>query len=271
MAAGISTARKTDLYNDPGFDYARYWESRGYEHEAEVMAVRRLLDGLLGGPGGGNPGRGKLATAADIGGGYGRLSVVLADYAERVTLVDPSSQQLTIAKRVFPGGPPFGRRLADAANTGFEDGALDLALMVRVLHHLPDPEPELAELARVVRPGGYAIVEVANSVHAARRLSALLRGRPVGEEPVDVRSAESRERGTAPFVNHHPRAITRQLIAAGLRPQAVLSVSNLRHPAAKAILPAPAMLAVERVAQRALGPFHFGPSVFFLLRKHGAR
>jgi hypothetical protein len=56
------------------------------------------------------------------------------------------------------------------------------------------------------------------------------------------------------------------LAAVELSVRRVLSVSNLRHPLAKAILPHRAMLAAERLAQQPLGSFCFGPSIFFLLK-----
>ena len=36
---------RRDYYDDPGFNYARWWAGRGYEHHAEVMAIRALLQG----------------------------------------------------------------------------------------------------------------------------------------------------------------------------------------------------------------------------------
>jgi SAM-dependent methyltransferase len=246
--------RKTGIYNDPLFNYAQFWSGRDYEHQSEISAVRRLLAGH------------RYTHAADIGGGFGRLAIVLTEYADRVTLVDPSTQQLSLSREMFPGDP-FERKLAEAAKLPFADASLDLVVMVRVLHHLPDPDNELSELGRVLRPGGQAIVEAANSAHAGRRLAAFLRGQRVPATPVDIRSADSRARGTAPYVNHHPRTITRQLAAAGLNVRQTLSVSNFRHPLAKALVPPRALLAAERAAQRPLAGLHFGPSLFLLLEK----
>ena len=253
--ASEATARRTDIYNDPSFNYAQFWSGRDYEHNAEVIALDHLLRGR------------KFGHVVDVGGGFGRLSVILAGYADRVTLVDPSSQQLALSERIFPGHPKLERRLMDAAHLGFDDESADLVTLIRVLHHLPDPAPEFAELARILRPGGLAVVEVANSAHAANRLRFLLRGERLPRTPVDLRSEESRRRGTAPYFNHHPDAILADLAAVGLTPCAVLSVSNLRHPVVKAVLPQRAMLAIERAAQLPLGKFYFGPSAFFLLQK----
>ena len=257
MTSESTAGRKTGIYNDPLFNYAQFWSGRDYEHQAELIAVRRMLAGR------------HYGRAADIGGGYGRLAVILTDYADRVTLVDPSTQQLSLSREIFPDKPfePFERELAEAAKLPFDDASIDLVVMVRVLHHLPDPENELAELARVLRPGGTAIVEAANSAHAGRRLAALLRRQPIPAEPVDIRSAESRARGTALYVNHHPETITRQLAAAGLEVQQTLSVSNFRHPAAKALVPPRALLAAERALQEPLARVQFGPSLFLRLEK----
>jgi SAM-dependent methyltransferase len=242
------------MYNDPSFDYAQFWTGREYEHHAEIGALRKLL------------GDRKYSHAADVGGGYGRLSIIMTDYADQVTLTDPSSQQLALSQRIFPG-QPFERRLADAARLPFPDASIDLAVMVRVLHHLPEPGPELAELSRILRPGGHAVIEVANSAHAARRAAALLRGRRIPSTPVDLRSEDSKQRDSGPYVNHHPRTIIGQLAAGGLHVRRTLSVSNLRHPVVKTIIPRRVLLAVERAAQRPLSRIHFGPSIFLLVEK----
>ena len=262
MPPGITTARKAGAGTDPSAGRAGPRARRSYEHEAEVIALRRLLDGH------------RFGTAVDIGGGYGRLSVILTEYADRVTLADPSTAQLRLAEQAFPGGPPFARQLMDPAHLRFADDSTDLVTLFRVLHHLPDPEPELAEAARILRPGGYAVIEVANSVHAARRVGGLLHGRPATQQPVEVRPGRPGQRGsalanTAPAVNHHPGMICAQLATVGLESRRVLSVSNLRHPLAKAVLPQGAMLAFERLAQGPW-PLYFGPSVFFLARKEEA-
>ena len=206
MSTSIARARKTDIYDDPAFDYSKFWEDRSYEHEAEAIALRRLLDGR------------RFRTAIDIGGGYGRLGALLADYADQVTVADPSTQQLVLAERVFPGRPPFGRYLADAAHLGFLDSSADLVTMVRVLHHLPDPEPE--SRGAVANPAAGRV--------RGRRGRQLRPRRPSHPRP-PARPSSLRHParhpfrgvqapGTAPYVNHHPRAILRALAAVGLEP-----------------------------------------------------
>ena len=152
MAGNSGAIRRSDMYNDPEFNYAHFWRGRGYEHKAEVLAIRRLLDGR------------RFGHAVDVGGGFGRLSVVLASFADRVTLVDPSSQQLDLSRRLFPGHPGLNRRLMDAADLQFGDESIDLITMIRVLHHLPGPRAEFAELWRVLRPGGFAVVEAVTEI-----------------------------------------------------------------------------------------------------------
>ena len=250
--------RKTDIYNDPTFNYAQFWTGRDYEHNSEVIALRHMLRGR------------RFGHAVDIGGGFGRLSVILTDYADHVTLVDPSTQQLELSERIFPGHSFIERKLMDAAHLDFADESVDLVTLIRVLHHLPDPGPEFGELYRILRPGGFAVIEVANSVHAANRIKHVVRGQRISRLAVDLRTAESRERGSAPYFNHHPHTIRHDLSALGLDVLQVLSVSNLRHPVLKAVVPERAMLAAERAAQQRLARFYFGPSAFFLLRKRGA-
>lgn len=243
------------FYDDDGFNYQSYWSHRNYEHQAEVLAIRRLLKGR------------HFGQAADIGGGYGRLSVVLAEFADKVTLVDSSSQQLALAAGFLADHPGVARRLMDAASLDFPDQSVDLVAMVRVLHHLPNPSAEIAEVHRILRPGGTAIVEVANAAHALNRVRHIARREPLPVEPVDIRSAATRDRDGIPFVNHHPATIASQFRAAGLRVERMLSVSNLRHPLIKKALPGRAIMAAERVAQARLARMQFGPSLFFLLRK----
>jgi ubiquinone/menaquinone biosynthesis C-methylase UbiE len=150
----------------------------------------------------------------------------------------------------------------------FADGSVDLVTLVRVLHHLPDPEAELSEIARVLSPDGCAIIEVANYAHMRNRLKYLIRGKRMPVRPVDIRSAEHRGKDEVPFVNHNPKTLMRQLEHAGLRVERTLSVSNLRSSTLKERMPLNAMLAAENFLQAPLSYLLFGPSIFFLVRKN---
>ncbi len=249
--------RKADQYNDPKHNYLHYWDGRQYEHMAEQIAITRLL-------------RGKhFRTAVDVGGGYGRLCVQLERYAEQVTLAEPSQQQLDIAVDFLKGHPEIKRRLMQADDLKFADDSIDLLTMIRVMHHLPDPSAEFREIARVLSPEGYAVIEVANYLHIRNRLRHLARREKLPVKPVDIRSAANKRDEEIPFVNHNPSTVIRQLEHAGLRVEATLSVSNLRSVRLKKIMPREIMLGAERLLQRPLATIYFGPSIFFLVRKIG--
>src|SRR6185369_670582 len=121
--------------------------------------------------------------------GYGRLCILLEDYADKVTLAEPSQQQLDIAKEFLKDHPRIERKLTQADNLDFADGSVDLLTMIRVMHHLPDPSIEFAEIHRVLSNEGVFILEVANYAHFRNRLKHVLKGKRLPTQPVDIRSA----------------------------------------------------------------------------------
>lgn len=253
--AAPKPTRKADQYNDPSHNYLKYWDGRDYENAAEEMAIRRLLS------------RKHFKHAVDVGGGYGRLCVLLEAYADKVTLAEPSQQQLDLAEEYLKDHPKVERKLLQAADLKFKDGGVDLVTMIRVMHHLPDPMPELKEISRVLSKDGYAIIEMANYAHARNRLKHLVKGQTLPEKPVDIRSEANKKKNEIPFVNHNPKTVQKQLHEAGLKVVRQLSVSNLRSQTLKKLMPKGVMLALEKMAQPALAGSYFGPSIFFLVRK----
>lgn len=249
------TKKKADQYNDPSHNYLRYWDGRDYENAAEQMAISRLLKGK------------HFRHAVDIGGGYGRLCIFLEAYADKVTLAEPSQQQLDIAKDFLKDHPEIDRKLMQADDLKFKEGSIDLFTMIRVMHHLPDPSNEFRELARSLSDDGFLILEVANYAHGRNRVKHMLKGQRLPKEPVDIRSDKNKTKEEIAFVNHNPKTVQKQLAHAGLKVVKTLSVSNLRSPALKKLVPKSAMLQVEKVLQPTLAKSYFGPSVFFLVKK----
>jgi ubiquinone/menaquinone biosynthesis C-methylase UbiE len=247
--------KKADQYDDPSYNYLHYWDQRQYEHAAEEVAIRRLLRGR------------RFKHAVDIGGGYGRLCLLLEQFADAVTLAEPSQQQLDIAADFLKDHPEVDRKLMQADDLKFKDESVDLLTMIRVMHHLPDPATEFSEISRVLTKRGYAIIEVANYAHIRNRLKHLVRGQRLPVKPIDIRSAENRHDDEIAFVNHNPHTVIRQLQHANLQVVATLSVSNLRSQRLKKMLPRSVMLGAEKALQRPLASVYFGPSVFFLVRK----
>lgn len=247
--------KKADQYDNDNYNYLDYWSGRNYEHDAEEMAIKRLIKGK------------KFGVAADIGGGYGRLCILLEKYSDKVTLVEPSKAQLKIAKEYLRGHKNINQKLMQAGDLDFKDSSVDLVTMIRVMHHLPNPIPELSEVHRVLSKDGYFILELANYAHARNRVKHLLKGKPMPKKPIDIRSQKNRRVEEIAFVNHNPQTVISQLDSVGFSVERILSVSNLRSPGLKKFVPLTIMLSIEKVMQPALAMTYFGPSIFFLLRK----
>ena len=101
-----------------------------------------------------------LATLAgatrllDVGCGTGRFAVLAAErLGARVWGVDASAEMLTTA-RARPGAGRVGWRRAEAAKLPFRDGWFDAAHAHLVLHLVDDRSAAIAELRRVLAPGG---------------------------------------------------------------------------------------------------------------------
>ncbi len=97
-------------------------------------------------------------TVADLGCGTGALAAELAPWVGRVVGIDQSAAMLKAARRRTGGLPNVELRRGALEAVPLEDSSCDAALLVLVLTYVPEPEAVLREAARIVRPGGRAVV-----------------------------------------------------------------------------------------------------------------
>ena len=99
----------------------------------------------------------------DAGAGFGRHAFELARRGHRVVALDYAADEVrgthdTFAAMVDAGEIPTARVVGvlrgDATRLPFADGTFDAVITSEVLEHIPDDTGALAELARVLRPGG---------------------------------------------------------------------------------------------------------------------
>lgn len=91
----------------------------------------------------------------DVGCGNGAFTEVLIrkNAPAEVVGIDPSEGQLAYA-RTRPGTKLAKFQMAGAQELPFADDSFDAAVMPLVISFVPDPVKAVAEMARVVRPGG---------------------------------------------------------------------------------------------------------------------
>jgi len=99
-------------------------------------------------------------TIGDLGCGTGETSAALAPFVERVVAVDRSEEMLQAARRRLRDLPNVRSAAAIDVRRGelealpIAGGELDAAVMMLVLHHVPDPGAVLQEAARTLKPRG---------------------------------------------------------------------------------------------------------------------
>jgi ubiquinone/menaquinone biosynthesis C-methylase UbiE len=97
-------------------------------------------------------------TVGDLGCGTGQVSAMIAPFVEHVIAVDDSAEMRAAARARLAGIRNAEVRAGRLEALPIDDGQLDAALILLVLHHLRDPGEAFREVARVLRPGGRLIV-----------------------------------------------------------------------------------------------------------------
>jgi ubiquinone/menaquinone biosynthesis C-methylase UbiE len=134
--------------------------------------------------------------ALDVGCGTGRHALALADSGARVVALDGSPEMLAIGRRK-PGAEKITWvRHSLPAPLPFADHAFDRAVLGLVAEHLEDLAPALAEVARVLVPGGLCVLSALHPDRTAEGQRARF---------IDPASAGRSGRSTAPTTTTTPQ------------------------------------------------------------------
>lgn len=104
-----------------------------------------------------------LSRALDVGTGTARIPLELAGRspAAHVTAIDLSPAMLAVARRNVAAAGLTGRVTlvrGDSKGIAGPDGAYTCVMSNSIVHHIPEPAKALAEMARVLAPGGLLFV-----------------------------------------------------------------------------------------------------------------
>jgi SAM-dependent methyltransferase len=130
------TTSPDDPWSAVADDWGRYWGT----------FARPVWDPLLSAAGTG-PG----ARVLDVGCGSGELLEHLQDLGVRASGVDPAARMVELARARAAGADV---RRGDVEHLPFDDAAFDAVLAVNAVQFADDLDDALAEIARVLVPGG---------------------------------------------------------------------------------------------------------------------
>ncbi|ACM19328.1 SAM-dependent methyltransferase, type 11 [Geotalea daltonii FRC-32] len=145
------------------FDRDPWWQPRSALYmlktalnPVRINYFRERLHGRQGG------------TALEVGCGGGILSEEIAALGFTTTGIDPSAAALQVAAdHAKAGGLSIGYLQAVGENLPFPDNSFDVAFCCDVLEHVQDQTRTVAEIARVLKPGGIFCYDTINRTLAS--------------------------------------------------------------------------------------------------------
>jgi len=204
-------------------DVSSYWEDiyaeEGVEGAVYQERLRRALDWVaaLGLPAG--------ARALELGCGAGSMTVAMAGLGLRVHATDTVEAMVERARHAVIDAGRWERvtfGLADAHALALETGTFDLVVAIGVIPWLFAPGRALADMSRVLRPGGHLLVTSDNRLRLTYALDPRLnRGlRPLRRAVKRVIGSSGDltnfAAGTIDPALFRPGTVRRLLLAAGL-------------------------------------------------------
>jgi ubiquinone/menaquinone biosynthesis C-methylase UbiE len=120
-----------------------------HQHQREAAWFRRLAGGDLAGQ-----------HVLEVGCGRGVGSEVILDRlrAERVTAFDLDESMVELARRRLHARP-VSLSVGDVCDIEEPAGSIDTVVDFGIIHHVPQWQESIAEIARVLRPGGLLLFE----------------------------------------------------------------------------------------------------------------
>ncbi|MBQ6130507.1 class I SAM-dependent methyltransferase [Candidatus Saccharibacteria bacterium] len=249
-AEEVKTSDHAVVADYNGYDYKKiFWEDadRAYEDLADRLAIRRLLPD-------------SMESFVDIAGGYGRLADEYLGRAKSCTIFDYSKTELADAKKTY--GDRIKTKSGDIYSLPFQDETFDGLMMIRATHHFKDMQQVISELYRILKPGGVAVIEIANK----RTLPRMFR---YWTKKTDINPFEKSQSYLEELnmYNYHPKYLENLFENAGFKTKQVLSVSNFRSAKLKKLLGSKTLMKLEKPAQKLLAPVRFAPSIYYQLEK----
>jgi len=245
------------------YDYPSYWINRSYEHGSEFIAIKGMLSKIS-----------HIDRSVEIGAGYGRIMPSYLYRVKKALLTDPSAKLISLAMKKYRRNKNvfFLQSRLQGLNKKLKNGKYDLALMIRVLHHIEDIDEAFKIVNKLLSKNGYFILEFPNKSHLKANIRHFMSGDvtfPLNIFPIDIRSKRHQKVKTLPFINYHPDQVLAKLKLAGFEIIEIRSVSNIRSTLFKKLFPIHILLDIEKVLQIAFARLYFGPSFFVLARKRG--
>lgn len=133
---------------------ASYDDVRAAGQAQADAALRPALDAALAGR--------SHPTVLDVATGTGRVPLLLAadpSFTGSTAALDLTPQMLAVARRKEPAHrPTIGWVVGEATCLSWPDSCFDLVTCLEALEYFPRPRQALAEMVRVLRPGGFLVI-----------------------------------------------------------------------------------------------------------------
>ncbi|MBX9795997.1 class I SAM-dependent methyltransferase [Sphingomonas sp.] len=162
---------KADLARDAYYDDPLTEAAQRYHASTEWQAIRVII------------GKGEGRTALEIGAGRGIASYALAREGFQVTALEPDPSAIAGAAAIRDLATQTGvsiKVVEEYSETlPFEDASFDVVFARAVLHHTRDLAGAIAEMARVLRPGGMLVAVREHVISRDEDLPAFLASHPM--------------------------------------------------------------------------------------------